>query len=110
MNVLILNSGSSSIKYQLFDAREARALATGAIEKIGEPGGSVPDARAGFARVLETLKKGGWLRDAENLLGIGHRVVHGGKYENPELIDDAVISEIRKMIPLAPLHNGPNLA
>ncbi len=130
MNVLVLNSGSSSIKYQLFEARDARVLTVGTIEKIGEPGGrfvqhlcapdgtmrdserllSVADARAGYALIVEALKQCGALHGDADLFGIGHRVVHGGKFEDPALIDDAVISEIRAMIPLAPLHNGPNLA
>ena len=126
MNVLVLNSGSSSIKYQLFDLREDRALASGVVEKIGEPSGrmvqhirspggamqdndralNIPDAHAGFLLIAEALKKSG---DAE-IQAIGHRVVHGGKFENPVRIEADVISEIRAMLPLAPLHNGPNLA
>ena len=130
MDVLVLNSGSSSIKYQLFDMNGERVIASGSIEKIGEQTGTfaqhvrsnagvlegsertehISDHRAGLRLITTSLSTSGMLRDAGQLFGIGHRVVHGGTYAQPMRIDDAVISEIRRTIPLAPLHNGPNLA
>jgi acetate kinase len=109
MDVLVLNSGSSSIKYQLFDMSSGIAIASGSIEKIGEAS-HVPDHRAGLRQIMQSLAQAGVLWETSRLLGIGHRVVHGGAFARPMRIDAAVIDEIRKTIPLAPLHNGPNLA
>jgi acetate kinase len=109
MDVLVLNSGSSSIKYQLFDMSSGIAIASGSIEKIGEAS-HVPDHRAGLRQIMQSLAQAGVLRETSRLFGIGHRVVHGGAFARPMRIDAAVIDEIRKTIPLAPLHNGPNLA
>ena len=130
MKVLVINSGSSSIKYQLFDMSDKTVLARGLLEKIGEPesrlthqtsGGqnnkaeitrslTVENHRAGFQLIGEVLTGSGALADSGELFGIGHRVVHGGEaFQEPALIDEKVIRTIRELIPLAPLHNPANL-
>ncbi|WP_194896819.1 acetate/propionate family kinase [Catenulispora pinisilvae] len=105
--VLVLNSGSSSIKYRLIDMDDRARLADGIVERIGESAGSVADHAAGMDVVLAALK--GKL-DRSRLAAVGHRVVHGGdRFRGPTLIDDEVCDTIRKLIPLAPLHNPANL-
>lgn len=105
--VLVLNSGSSSIKYQLIDMDDRSRLAVGIVERIGEPTGTVADHAAGMQLVLDELE--GKL-DRSALAAVGHRVVHGGdRFRGPTLIDDVVCDTIRKLIPLAPLHNPANL-
>src|SRR4051794_36438012 len=101
--ILVLNSGSSSLKYRLFGTDFAE-MASGSVERIGEAGSPVPDHAAGLQEMassigLETLR----------LVGVGHRVVHGGtRFRAPVLIDDDVIAAIRSLEPLAPLHNPAN--
>jgi acetate kinase len=106
--VLVLNTGSSSIKYQLFNMGDRSVLAAGSVERIGEAGSGVADHREGFAGIFEALGSSGGLRD--DLAGIGHRVVHGGeRFSAPALIDEQVVEAIREQVPLAPLHNPANL-
>ena len=111
MKVLVLNSGSSSIKYALFAAGSLAELRAGAVERIGEPGASsVPDHREGFRRVMSDLLDSGAIREPAGLSGIGHRVVHGGeRFREPVRVDGGVVDAIRAMIPFAPLHNPANL-
>jgi len=130
MKIMVINSGSSSIKYQIFEMQHRSVLASGQVEKIGEPdgrlthqthtNGSPPEAtekampianhEAGFDLINATLKETGALADMAELVGIGHRVVHGGEaFQQPTLIDAEVIHTIRALIPLAPLHNPANL-
>ena len=105
MRVLVLNCGSSSIKYRLFDDEEP--VAKGIVERIGQHDSEVPDHRSGLRRVLEALAA--HIADG-GLDAIGHRVVHGGEeFVRPTVIDDDVIDRIRAQIPLAPLHNPANL-
>jgi acetate kinase len=129
MKVLVINSGSSSIKYQLFDMAEAKVLASGTVERIGEPQGvhrhrltrseggldetldkqCIPNHREGLALIGKVLRDSGAVADLSELSAIGHRVVHGGEYfRQPMLIDNEVLERIREMIPLAPLHNPAN--
>jgi len=128
--VLVINSGSSSIKYQLFDMSDKTVLARGLLERIGEPVSClthhtrqaqgdntdttrklpVENHRVGFQVIGEVLSESGAVRDSGELFGIGHRVVHGGEaFQQPALIDEKVIATIRELIPLAPLHNPANL-
>lgn len=124
--VLVLNSGSSSLKYQLLDMRDSGRLATGLVERIGErssrlkhtPGGGasrewtgpIADHDAALKAVAEELAKDGLGLDSPELAAIGHRVVHGGKtFTEPTVIDEAVLAEIERLIPVAPLHNPANL-
>lgn len=101
--ILVLNAGSSSLKFQVVDLADPAARVRGLIERIGEPGSDVPDAESATRRVLDAL--GGKAPDA-----VGHRIVHGGeRFVEPTLIDDRVEAEIEKLDPLAPLHNPPGL-
>jgi acetate kinase len=124
--VLVLNSGSSSVKYQLLDMRDSSRLAVGLVERIGERtsrlkhtpaggesrerGGAIADHDAALKAVAEELAKDGLGLDSPELAAIGHRVVHGGKsFTEPTVIDDRVLAEIERLIPVAPLHNPANL-
>lgn len=122
--VLVVNTGSSSIKYQLFEMDGPKVLASGLVERIGEAGAKlthragdaeplvvedrIADHSEGFERVFKAFESaGGPIAD---LAGIGHRVVHGGdRLTAPTLVDDATIQAIADQAPLAPLHNPPNL-
>ncbi|GAA0416086.1 acetate kinase [Acrocarpospora corrugata] len=120
MHVLVLNSGSSSIKYQLLDMSARRRLATGLVDRIGESAGRLihngeavggdgfADHEAGLRAVLEVFATRG--PSLEQVVAVGHRVVHGGsRFARPALIDDEVEAAIQELIPLAPLHNPANL-
>lgn len=130
MKVLVLNSGSSSIKFQLFAREDWSVLASGSVARIGEAeavlrcrwGGRdgdpqalderepIPDHHVGLQRIAETLERTGTLTDPGELLAVGHRVVHGGEaFHAPTVVDDDIIEAIRQVIPLAPLHNPANL-
>ena len=107
--LLVVNSGSSSLKYQLFALAGERRLAGGMVERIGEPG--VPDHRHALERVAALLRERGALADPSELAAVGHRVVHGGeRFAAPTRIDASVCSAIRELARLAPLHNPANLA
>ncbi|MER7004450.1 acetate kinase [Dactylosporangium sp. NPDC000555] len=96
--ILVLNSGSSSVKFRVVDLDDPTAGERGLVEKIGEPGG-VPDHAAAMEQVLDGL-------GAIPIEAVGHRIVHGGsRFERPALVDDAVLAALRELIPLAPLHN-----
>jgi len=125
----VINSGSSSIKYQLFNMDGGAVLASGAIERIGETEGlhrhrihkgsdvtesryqqCVADHREGLSRIGALLRESGAVTELSELFAIGHRVVHGGEFfREPTLINAAVLKRIRDMIPLAPLHNPANV-
>jgi acetate kinase len=130
MKILVINSGSSSIKYQLFNMTDRSVMAAGLLEQIGETESRlthnsrdgqgettrvvksepVDNHRTGFRLINQVLNESGDLRDRGDLHGIGHRVVHGGeKFREPTIINHDVIETIRRLIPLAPLHNPPNL-
>ena len=106
--VLVLNSGSSSLKYQLIDMADHTRLASGLVERIGE--GTVPDHAAALDSVADRLAADGMGLDSPELAAIGHRVVHGGtRFTAPTLITDEVVQAVRELIPLAPLHNPANI-
>ncbi|MGO4753235.1 acetate kinase, partial [Streptomyces sp. 2MCAF27] len=106
--VLVLNSGSSSVKYQLLDMADGARLASGIVERIGE--GPVVDHSAALKQVAEELAAQGLGLDSPELAAVGHRVVHGGtRFTEPTLITDDVVEEIEKLVPLAPLHNPANV-
>ncbi|MEU7454930.1 acetate/propionate family kinase [Streptosporangium roseum] len=106
--VLVLNSGSSSVKYRLLSGDER--LASGTVERIGEDSSPVPDHEAALKVVAAELADRGLGLDSSELTAIGHRVVHGGKtFTEPTLITDEVIRKIEELVPLAPLHNPANL-
>lgn len=130
MKVAVMNCGSSSIKYEVFDAGEWVMLATGLIEKIGSEEGRLrqtkrnadgtykeqsftkplKDHREGFAFMEEVNRNERIIQNESELFGIGHRVVHGGDlFRDPAVVDDEVVAAIKRLIPLAPLHNPSNL-
>jgi acetate kinase len=129
MKILVLNAGSSSIKYQLFNMADNSVLASGLIEKIGETSsrhkykwvnggteqaseqeGRIANHDEGLRLILDLILKLGIIRDLTELDGIGHRVVHGGEaFWKPTLIADKVVDVVRELSPLAPLHNPANL-
>lgn len=110
MRILVLNSGSSSIKYELFDMVDRSLLIVGAAERIGEPGSDLIDHAAALDHIMDSLADAGALDDGSELLAIGHRVVHGGEaFREPCVIDEQVIETIRELSSLAPLHNPANL-
>jgi acetate kinase len=103
--VFVLNAGSSSLKYQLVDPESGEALASGLVERIGEPGSDVPDHQAAVRAAL------GRLEHTPAPVACGHRVVHGGdRFGGPTVITAAVERAIDELSALAPLHNPANLA
>jgi len=124
--VLVVNSGSSSIKYQLVDPVLGNAVASGLVERIGEETGAirhtfgdavverdepVPDHGAGLRAVLALFEEVGPHLEDAHVIAVGHRVVQGGaEFSGPVLVDADVVRTIDELAPLAPLHNPPNLA
>lgn len=109
--VLVLNAGSSSLKYQVVVPESAEVLAGGTVERIGEDGSGVADHAAAVRTVTEQLDAAGVDLARTGLRAVGHRVVHGGPdFSDPVLVDDAVVADIRDLVPLAPLHNPGALA
>ena len=128
MKVLVLNCGSSSIKYQLFDMTKKFVMGKGVVEKIGLTGsfvkhtkdsgdkvkfvGEILDHKTGIEYVLGILtsKKHGCIKGLEEIEACGHRVAHGGeKFSESAFVDEGVHQEIQNLIELAPLHNPANL-
>jgi len=126
--ILVLNCGSSSIKYKLLNMDDQSVLAQGGVEKIGLNGsflkltlpngnkvileGEILEHQAGIEYILGviTSKKYGCIQSLDEIDAVGHRVVHGGeKFNSSVLITDEVIQKITECIDLAPLHNPPNL-
>jgi len=124
--VLVVNAGSSSIKYQLIDVASGTALASGLLERIGQPMGAVrhdgpdgrttfeqplPDHKAGIGTILKMFAEHGPVLDAESLVAVGHRVVQGGdRFPGPAIVDAKVEADIEDLCTLAPLHNPAHLA
>ncbi len=127
MIVLVVNCGSSSIKFQVFDMPEQRVIAKGMVDRIGNEGSAliyehdgsknkiekpVPDHDTGMDIILEALvdPNDGVIKDINEIKAVGHRVVHGGEaFTGSVVINDEVIASIDKVADLAPLHNPPNL-
>jgi len=106
--VLVLNSGSSSLKYQLIEPDSGESLADGTVEQIGEPSSPVTDHGAALRVAFEKLRDDGIDLNACGLVAVGHRVVHGGPvFYQPTVIDDKVVAELKGLSMLAPLHNPP---
>jgi acetate kinase len=104
--VLVLNAGSSSLKYQLVVPESAEVLAKGLVERIGEAGSPVADHDQAMLAMAAELRTAGIDLASAGLRAVGHRVVHGGPdFSDPVILDDAAVDEIRDLIPLAPLHN-----
>ena len=132
MKILVINTGSSSIKFKLFDMANNRAIASGLVEKIGEDAGiltlevteengrpwtksrqrDIADHRQGLNLIVDSLvhPEYGVIGDKSDIRAVGHRVVHGGEaFKSSIIIDERVIAAIRENVPLAPLHNPANL-
>jgi acetate kinase len=105
--VLVLNSGSSSLKYSLVQPDTGMSLIDGIVERIGTDGG-VADHEAALRAAFEVLAPGGQKLEDLGLVAVGHRVVHGGPdLYRPTIVDDALLDQLRELAPLAPLHNPP---
>ncbi|RKX53102.1 MAG: acetate kinase [Thermotoga sp.] len=127
MIILVINSGSSSIKYQLIDMKDEKVLSKGLLERIGIKGSrlnhrkgdrkyvieeDVPNHEKGLSLVLKTLqdREMGVIENLDQISAVGHRVVHGGeRFANSVRIDDEVLRVIEENSDLAPLHNPPNI-
>lgn len=123
-HVLVINCGSSSIKYQLLEPDSGEVAASGLVERIGEDDsaiehrcgervlerrGRIPDHRAGLRQVFELFDETGFDLAGAGLRAVGHRVVHGGEvFHQPTLVTDEVVATILELTDLAPLHNPPN--
>lgn len=123
--ILVLNAGSSSIKYRLLDPDGSASECAGVVERIGEDGSRVrhtygddaserelpvPDHREGMRLVLDCFERFGPGLGATSIAAVGHRVVMGGRFAGPALITDEVVAAIDRLSPLAPLHNPPGVA
>lgn len=125
--VLVVNAGSSSVKYQLIDPGGDHPAAVGSVDRIGEASGtarhhvtgggthttevSCPDHGAAIEVLQAAFAEHGPALADSGLVAVGHRVVHGGtRFAEPVLVDDDVLAAIEELIPLAPLHNPANLA
>src|SRR3712207_650118 len=128
MNVLVLNCGSSSVKYKLFQMPEGRVLAQGGVEKLGLadsflkfklPSGEkvvlekdMPEHTIAIDFILQTItgSKYGCIKSLSEIDAVGHRLVHGGdKFNKSVLIDQEVVAKVTECIALAPLHNPSTL-
>ena len=128
MKVLVVNCGSSSIKYQMVDMTDESVLAKGLVDRVGIPGTllkheptgkdeviikkDLPDHTEGMKLVLDVLvnPEYGVIESMDEIGAVGHRVVHGGEaFAESVVIDDQVIKVIRECFDIAPLHNPPNL-
>ncbi len=128
MKVLVVNAGSSSIKYQVVDMTDESVLAVGLVDRVGIPGTTLehkpigkdkvlikkdlPDHTAGMKLVLEVLvnEEYGCIKSMDEIGAVGHRVVHGGEeFAESVVIDDRVKKVIKDCFDIAPLHNPPNL-
>lgn len=126
MKILVLNSGSSSIKFQLFDMQTKTSLASGLVEQIGSSSSRavlkangevyeikrfIKDHHDGLEAMNELFVTSHILHDLSELDGIGHRIVHGGEsFFSSMIVDESVIKKIEEISPLAPLHNPGHLA
>ena len=133
MKILVINAGSSSVKYQLFRMPEGISLCSGKAERVGEPTGGfithklnpgtaderkvkfdypLPDHAFALEKITGILTSPEWgvISDLEEISGVGHRVVQGGElFKKAVIVDDRVREGIKSLIPLAPLHNPANL-
>lgn len=128
MKILVLNCGSSSLKYSLIELPEYKVITVGIVERVGtaesfikvqKPDGTkeefptaIPDHTRGVEVILEKLldPEVGHIRSIDEIEAVGHRLVHGGEvFSGSVIIDDKVITQLEKCIPLAPLHNPANI-
>lgn len=128
MKILVLNSGSSSLKYQVFNMQDQTVLGSGLVERIAIEGGKIthktpsgekvsfelelPNHEVALHKVLDILvnPEYGAVTSLEEINAVGHRVVHGGEaFKSSALINDEVKAQLKKLIELAPLHNPANI-
>ena len=128
MKILVINCGSSTLKYKLFDMDSQKVLACGLAERIGEPGSRFRHQAAGREEIILEIDLPGHRQSVESLIGIltgsgrgvisdvreiaavGHRVVHGGEnFHQPVLVDQPELQMLEDCLDLAPLHNPSNL-
>lgn len=128
MKILVINTGSSSLKYQLIDMENESVLAKGLCDRIGIDNSFIKHTRTGndpvvieadmtnhraaIRQVIDVLtdEKIGVIKNMSEIAAVGHRIVHGGeKFHDSVIIDDSVMAAIRECIDLAPLHNPPNI-
>ena len=128
MKVLVINCGSSSLKYQVLDMTNESLLAKGLVERIGMDGSVITHEKIGMDKVktevpmndhkdaikqvLDAIQSPeyGVIASMDEIGAVGHRVVHAGeKFADSVIIDDAVIAALEECVELAPLHNTPNL-
>jgi len=125
MKILVLNSGSSSIKYALFTMQNQQSLITGVLERIAESESThrycyaqksqskilaIENHQQGLQAIFDVLTTLAIIHQSSDLYCIGHRIVHGGEqFCQPTLVNRQVLKEIKKMVPLAPLHNPANI-
>ena len=123
--MLVINAGSSSLKYRLVDGESGTVEATGIVERIGEEMASLSHESGGeehreerevatfeeaLQAALDAFEKHGPSLDEDDIAAVGHRVVHGGdRFAEPTLVDDDVLAAVEELVPLAPLHNPANL-
>jgi acetate kinase len=123
--VLVVNAGSSSLKYRLVDGESGAVEAAGIVERIGEEMASLSHESGGeehreerevatfeeaLQAALDAFEKHGPSLDEGTIAAVGHRVVHGGdRFAEPTLVDDDVLAAVEELVPLAPLHNPANL-
>ncbi|KQV67756.1 acetate kinase [Nocardioides sp. Root122] len=123
--VLVLNAGSSSLKYRLLDGESGAAEASGSVERIGEESGTLTHSVGGqdhteerriadfddaLRSTVEAFRQHGPAIDQDTLAAVGHRVVHGGDlFSAPVVVDDRLLDTVADLVPLAPLHNPANL-
>jgi acetate kinase len=130
MKILVINCGSSSIKYELFNIEEHTVLTSGVVERIGETKGKlthkwrtedgsftvktyeqpITSHQEAFGLIRLAMRESQVIEDLNELAAVGHRVVHGGEaFKEPALLNETVLQAIKKVTPLAPLHNPANL-
>ena len=129
MKILVLNCGSSSVKYKLFDLDSQEVMAQGGVEKLGLkdsfikftlPNGEkkilevdMPEHRSAIGTILNVLtnEEYGCIKSLDEINAVGHRVVHGAeKFNSSVLITDEMIAQVKDCYDLAPLHNPPTLS
>lgn len=124
-HILILNAGSSSMKYRLYSIHDATVVTEGLYERIGIDGQfkieafvpknqifksqfNLPDHKSALIHLFDLLKQYKIIANQSSIIGVGHRIVQGGSYfQDSCVIDDKALAQIKAYIPLAPLHNGP---
>ena len=125
MKILSVNAGSSSLKFQMYEMPEEKVIISGVFERIGIDGSfytikindekivkevNIPNHKEAVHALIKELLDNKVIKELDEIKGIGHRIVHGGdKYSSSVIITDEVLTEVKNLIPLAPLHNPANI-